>query len=110
MQPTSEGTSPLAEIRRLREELRDRRSVDHLARAWSSGLGFLIVTGIWVKLLRDSAGKPLFLWPGALLCLAVLAFSLREVQRGLALLAEERARLKRLRELEATAPPPRELF
>ncbi|HUB08784.1 MAG TPA: hypothetical protein VMB50_17385 [Myxococcales bacterium] len=107
----SEGTtSGPAEMRRLREALRDRRGVDHLARAWSTGLVFLLLCGAWIKLAWDAVGWPILLWPGALLCLAVLAFCLRELRRGLSLLAEDRTRLARLHELEAQAPPPRELF
>ncbi|MHB8420322.1 MAG: hypothetical protein ACYDCL_19790 [Myxococcales bacterium] len=108
----TEGTSagPLREIRKLREELRDRRSVDHLARAWSSGLAFLLLCGVWAKLWLDGPGAPLYLWPGLALCLAALGYVLRELRRGLRLLAEDRARLSRLRDLEAGSAPPKELF
>ncbi len=98
------------ELRELRTGLRDRRSIDHLARAWTSGLVFILFVGIWIKLAHDSTGHPLFLWPAALLCGAVLVNAIREVFRGFRMLGEDRARLRRLRELEAKAPAPPELF
>ena len=94
----------------LRDGLRERRSIDHFARAWYSGLASLLLTGTWIKLLHDSVNHPLFLWPAALLCLSMLMLTLRELRTGSRLLRDERARLRRLRELEASFPPGPELF
>ncbi len=98
------------EIRALREGLRERRSVDHLAHAWSAGLAFLLLSGAWVKLYRDAPHLPIFLLPGALLCCAAAVYCGRELRRGIALLRVERERLRRLRELEARVPAAGELF
>ena len=107
----SEGTTGSGdEMRELRVELRDRHSIDHLARAWTSSLVFVLLLGVWIKLAHDSERHPLFLWPAALLCVAVLCHAAREALRGFRLLREERNRLRRLRDLEAQAPAPPELF
>jgi hypothetical protein len=98
------------ELATLRLELRDRHSIDHLARAWTSGLVFILLVGVWIKLAHDSQGHPLFLWPAALLCLGVLCLAAREAFRGFRMLGQDRARLRRLRDLEAQAPAPPELF
>jgi hypothetical protein len=104
------GTQAVEELAALRDGLRERRSMDHFARAWYSGLSFLLLTGIWVKLAHDSHNHPLFLWPGALLCFSVLLLTLRELRAGGRLFQDERARLRRLRALEEAAPPLAELF
>jgi hypothetical protein len=104
------GTQPGEELTALREGLRERRSMDHFARAWYSGLTSLLLLGIWIKLAHDSRNHPLFLWPGALLCLSVFLLTLRELRSGARLFRDERARLTRLRELEEAAPPRAELF
>lgn len=98
------------ELQHLRRGLRDRHSIDHLARAWTSTLIALLLAGVWIKLCRDSAGWPLYLWPVALLCLAVLANAANEARLGFRMLRDERARLQRVRELEMGSPAPRELF
>jgi hypothetical protein len=78
------------ELEALRDGLRERHSVDHFARAWYSGLAFLLLTGVWIKLLHDSVDQPLFLWPAALLCLSTLMLALRELRTGSRLLLDER--------------------
>ncbi|MHB1845669.1 MAG: hypothetical protein ACYCWW_12655 [Deltaproteobacteria bacterium] len=98
------------EIERLRDDLRERRSVDHFAHAWGGTLSFLILLGCWVKLFHDSLRPPLFLWPGALLVVGIALFVAQEVSRGLTLLATERGWLRRLRDLEASLGPGQELF
>jgi uncharacterized membrane protein len=70
----------------------------------------MVLCGVWIKLAHDSKGYPLFLWPAALLCGVVLGNAAREATRGFRMLAEDRARLRRLRDLEARSPPPPELF
>src|SRR4029077_16638152 len=99
------GTDRTGELEELRDGLRERRSIDHFARAWYAGLSSILLTGIWIKLAHDSPKHPLFLWPGALLCLSVLLLTLRELRSGGKLFLDERTRLRRLRELEAAAPP-----
>jgi hypothetical protein len=110
--PISKPLNPEAgdEMRQLRVKLRDRQSIDRLARAWTSGLVFILLVGIWIKLQHDSDGHPLFLWPAALLCVAVLGHAVREALLGFRMLREDRLRLQRLRSLEARAPAPPELF
>lgn len=98
------------EIERLQGRIRSRKSVEHLAKAWSVSLVCLLLCGVWAKLCKDSLGHPLFLWPGALLCLSLGLFVCQEVRRGLAELGEERSTLRRLRELQALAGPAKELF
>jgi hypothetical protein len=98
------------EIVELRDALRDRHSVDHFARAWYGSLFSLLLCGVWIKLLHDSRGSKLFLWPGALLCLSVIAFAVSHLRQGLRLMAKEQGQLARLRALEAEAPPRPELF
>jgi hypothetical protein len=104
------GSNGTGEAEVLRNGLRERRSIDHFARAWYAGLLTILLTGIWVKVAHDSHNHPLFLWPGALLCLSVLLLTLGEIRTGGRIFVDERARLARLRELEAAAPPPPELF
>jgi hypothetical protein len=104
------GTPGVDELETLRDGLRERLSIDHFARAWYAGLGSILLTGIWAKLAHDSPRHPLFLWPGALLCFSVFLLTLRELRTGWRLFLDERARHRRLLELEAAAPPPPELF
>ncbi len=108
--PTEVPAALVEEIDRLRVDLRERRSVDRFAHAWGATLAFLVLLGCFVKLAHDSAGHPLFLWPGALLVLSVALYAAQEVRRGVGLLASERRLLRRLRELEGRQGPPRELF
>ena len=108
--PSAAQLAPASELETLRGGLRSRESITHLAKAWTSSLIFLVLCGIWMKLRADSLGRPLFLWPGALLCISMGLLAVREGWRGLRLLGGERSRLRRLRELEALSPPPRELF
>ena len=98
------------ELIELRNALRDRHSVDHFARAWYGSLFSLLLCGVWIKLLHDSRGPKYFLWPGALLCLSVIAFALSHLRKGLRLRVKERGQLERLRALEAETPPRPELF
>ena len=69
-----------------------------------------MLTGVWIKLLHDSRGGKLFLWPGALLCVSVIAFALSHLRKAFKLRVIERDQLERLRALEAEAPPRPELF
>jgi len=98
------------EIVELRNALRDRHSVDHFARAWYGSLFSILLCGVWIKLLHDSGGHRYLLWPGALLCLSVIAFAVSHIREGLRLMSKERGQLARLRALEAEAPPRPELF
>jgi hypothetical protein len=107
---TVHGLPVHPEIIELRNALRDRHSVDHFARAWYGSLFSLLLCGVWIKLWHDSRGPTLFLWPGALLCLSVIAFAAKELRLGLRLMSQERGLLARLRALEAEAPPRPELF
>jgi hypothetical protein len=110
MEREAPATTSDDELQRLRVGLRDRHSVDHLARAWTSTLISILLAGVWIKLRQDSLDRPLLLWSAGLLCLAVLANAANQARLGLRLLRQERASLARVRDLETRSPAPPELF
>jgi hypothetical protein len=98
------------ELVELRNALRNRHSVDHFASAWYTALGAVLLCGLWIKLFHDRHGPAVYLWPGALLCVSVIALAGSHLRQGLRLLKREREQLRRLRVLEANTPPRPELF
>ncbi|HYV65789.1 MAG TPA: hypothetical protein VE964_06075 [Myxococcales bacterium] len=94
------GTDELeAELRRLQDAARERRSVDGFARAAIEGFLWAVLTGVCAKLVKDSARLPLFFYPLALLDLYLLWDSVRWYLRARIRLREEGAALQRLREV-----------
>lgn len=104
------GTDELeAELRRLQEAARERRSVDGFARAAIEGFVWAVLTGICAKLAKDSARLPFFFYPMALLDLWLLWDSVRWYRRARVRLRQEGAALRRLREVRSQLgidPPP----
>jgi len=104
------GTDELeAELRRLQDAARERRSVDGFARSAIEGFAWAVLTGVCSKLARDSARLPLFFYPLALFDLWLLWDSVRWYRRSRVRLREEGAALRRLREVRLQLgidPPP----
>jgi hypothetical protein len=104
------GTEELeGELRRLQEQARTRRSVDRFARAAVQGFLWAVLTGVCIKLFRDSARLPFFFYPLALLDVYLLGDAARQLLRGRAELRDERKTLQRLRAVRANLgidPPP----
>ena len=96
------GTEELeAELRRLQEASRARRSVDGFARAAVEGFCWAVLTGVCGKLLWDSATPPLFLWPLAFLDLLLLWDAARSYRDGRENLRRELRLEARVRQLRA---------
>lgn len=96
------GTEELeAELRRLQEAARARRSVDRLARAAVEGFLWVVLTGVCAKLVWDSARLPFFFYPLALVDAFLLWDALRSAVRARADLRVETEALRRLREVRA---------
>jgi hypothetical protein len=94
------GTDELeAELRRLQQAARARRSVDGFARAAVEAFIWAVLTGVCAKLVRDSVRLPLFFYPLALLDGWLLLDAARWYRRAYAQLRLERAALRRLREV-----------
>ncbi|HYR20195.1 MAG TPA: hypothetical protein VEQ15_11925 [Myxococcales bacterium] len=104
------GTEELeAELRRLQEAARERRSVDGFARAALEGFLWAVLTGVCGKLVWDSARLPLFFHPLALIDVLLLWDGARSYRRARAQLRVEREALSRLREVRVKLgidPPP----
>jgi|SRR5712664_3015988 len=104
------GTEELeAELRRLRESARERRSVDGFARAALEGFLWAVLTGVCGKLIWDSARLPLFFYPLALIDVLLLWDGARSYRRARGQLRLEAAALRRLREVRTELgidPPP----
>jgi hypothetical protein len=90
-----------AELKRLQDVARERRSVDRFARAGVGGFCWLVLTGVCTKLAWDSARLPIFFYVLALLDLLLLIDSLRSFRRARAELRVENDTLRQLRELRA---------
>jgi len=98
-----------AELSRLQEAARERRSVDGFARAALGGFLWAVLTGVCGKLVWDSARLPFFFYPLALLDALLLWDAARSYRRARAQLRVEGAALQRLREVRAELgidPPP----
>jgi len=96
------GTEELeAELRRLQEASRARRSVDGFARAAVEGFLWAVLSGVCGKLAWDSARLPLFFYPLALLDGWLLWDASRSYLRARAQLRAERTALSRLRAVRA---------
>jgi hypothetical protein len=96
------GTEELeAELRRLQDAARKRRSVDGFARAALEGFLWCVLSGVCGKLVWDSARLPLFFYPLALTDVLLLWDAARSYRRARGQLRLERAALRRLREVRA---------
>ena len=104
------GTDELeAELRRLQDAARARRSVDGFARAAIEGFLWAVLTGVCAKLAKDSARLPLLFYPLGLLDLWLLGDSVRRYRRARVWLRQEGAALRKLREVRTQLgidPPP----
>ncbi|HTO95999.1 MAG TPA: hypothetical protein VMK66_03055 [Myxococcales bacterium] len=89
------------ELLALAPAARERRSVDLFLRACVETFLSVVIAGVCVKLVHDSARIPLFLWPLALLDALLLLDALRSYRAGRASLQRELLREARLRELRA---------
>ena len=96
------GTDELeAELRRLQEASRARRSVDRFARAAVEGFLWAVLTGVCAKLVWDSARLPIFFYPLAALDVFLFWDALRAAFRARADLRTETEALRKLREVRA---------
>jgi len=96
------GTAELeAELRRLQEASRARRSVDGFARAAVEGFLWAVLSGVCGKLAWDSARLPIFFYPLALLDAWLLWDGSRSYLRARTQLRGERASLSRLRQVRS---------
>ncbi|HWE25389.1 MAG TPA: hypothetical protein VG496_15735, partial [Myxococcales bacterium] len=71
-----------AELNRLQDVARQRRSVDRFARAGAEGFVWIVLTGVCAKLLKDSARIPYFFFVLALLDLFLLFDAVRSFRRA----------------------------
>jgi len=99
MKPPSDQLE--AELRRLQECNRARRSVDGFARAAAEGFLWAVLAGVCGKLLWDSARVPVFFYPLALLDLLLLWDAARSYTRARNDLRVEVEALRRLREVRS---------
>ena len=90
-----------AELNRLQDVARQRRSVDRFARAGAEGFVWIVLTGVCAKLLKDSSRIPYFFFVLALLDLFLLFDAVRSFRRARAELRLESEALRKLRELRA---------
>ncbi len=96
------GTDELeAELKRLQDAARKRRSVDGFARAAAEGFFWAVLTGVCGKLLWDSARLPLYFFPLALADALLLWDAARAYLRARADLRSESEALRRLREVRS---------
>ena len=96
------GTDELeAELRRLQEASRARRSVDGFTRAAVEGFLWAVLTGVCAKLVWDSARLPIFFYPLAGLDIFLFWDALRAAFRARADLRAETEALRQLREVRA---------
>jgi hypothetical protein len=87
------------ELAALAPAARERRSVDLFLRAAVEVFLWVVISGVCVKLLHDSARIPLFFWPLALLDALLLLDAIQSYRAGRANLARELRREARLREV-----------
>jgi hypothetical protein len=90
-----------AELNRLQDVARERRSVDRFARAGVAAFCWLLLTGICAKLAWDSARLPFFFYALMLLDALLLFEAVRSFRRARAELRVENDTLRKLRELRA---------
>jgi len=90
-----------AELRRLQECTRARRSVDGFARAALEGFLWALIAGVCGKLLWDSTRPPYFFYPLALLDLLLFWDAARSYARARSDLRREDEALRRLREVRS---------
>jgi hypothetical protein len=87
------------ELAALAPAARERRSVDLFLRAAIEAFCWVVISGVSIKLFRDSARTPLFFWPLALLDGLLLWDVIRACREGREHLHGERRREARIREL-----------
>ncbi len=107
--PPSLTTAEAAERLALREALRKRSSVDHIAQAWYGGIGALILTGLFLRNYETGAARWVLIALGAAAGFA-WGFAAVNARHALRLVKAEGIKLSRLAELDARAPKPPELF
>jgi hypothetical protein len=90
-----------AELARLQDVSRQRRSVDRFARAAGEGFLWIVLTGVCTKLFRDSARIPYFFYLLILADALLLVDAVRSLRRARAELRQEADALRRLRDLRA---------
>jgi hypothetical protein len=90
-----------AELNRLQDVARQRRSVDHFARAAAEGFLWIVLTGVCTKLLRDSLRLPFVFYALVLVDVVLLVDAVRSLRRARAELREEGEALRKLRDLRA---------
>ena len=89
------------ELAALAPAARERRSVSLFLRAVIEAFLWVVISGVCVKLVHDSARIPLFLWPLALLDALLLLDAVQSYRAGRANLSGELRREARLRELRS---------
>lgn len=87
------------ELAVLAPAARVRRSAGLFLRAAIEAFCFVVITGVSLKLFRDSARTPLFFWPLSLLDALLLWDVIRGYREGRASLRGELRREARIREL-----------
>jgi hypothetical protein len=90
-----------AELNRLQDVARERRSVDRFARAGAEAFLWIVLTGVCAKLFWDSARIPLFFYALVLVDALLLLDAVRSLSRARAELREENEALRKLRDLRA---------
>jgi hypothetical protein len=90
-----------AELNRLQDVARQRRSVDRFARAAAEGFLWIVLTGVCAKLLRDSVRLPFLFYALVLVDVLLLVDAVRSMRRARTELREEGAALRKLRDLRA---------
>ena len=90
-----------AELNRLQEVARERRSVDRFARAAAEVFLWLVLTGVCAKLLWDSVRMPFVFYALVLVDALLLVDAVRSLRRARAELRDESEALRRLRDLRA---------
>jgi hypothetical protein len=89
------------ELAQLAPAARERRSADLFLRAALETFCWVVITGVCLKLFRDSARTPLFFWPLSLLDALLLWDVIRGYREGRASLRRELRREARIRELRS---------
>ena len=90
-----------AELNRLQDVARERRSVDRFARAGAEAFLWIVLTGVCAKLLWDSARIPFFFYALVLVDVLLLVDAVRSLRRARAELRQESEALRKLRDLRA---------
>jgi hypothetical protein len=88
-----------AELNRLQDVARKRRSVDRFARAALAAFLWIVLTGVCAKLIWDSTRLPLFFFPMVAIDAVLLFDAVRSFRRAIAELRVESDALRRLRDL-----------